>query len=50
MHESKTFDVSTVAGMDRAERYQKLLYAKYDIVEVKPLGLTRVVITGKKGA
>ena len=44
--ESKTFDTSTLKGIQQAERYQTRLLGKYDVVTAKPVGLFRVLITG----
>lgn len=44
--ESKTFDTSTVKGIDAADKYKNKLNEKYDKVTVHTIGLDRVRIEG----
>ena len=46
-YESKIFDTETLQGLKAAERYQNRLYNKYERVEVKAIGLTRVQVIGR---
>ena len=43
---AKTFDTSTLKGIQSAERYKARLNNQYVRVTVTPLGLTSVRITG----
>jgi len=44
--ESKTFDISTEAGMKNAERFQSKLYKKYSHVKIEPSGYEKVKLIG----
>jgi len=44
---SKIFDTSTLQGLKAAERFQQRMYSKYDSVQVKTIGLFRVMIIAR---
>lgn len=44
----KTFDISTIKGLKKAENFQKNLFKEYHYVEIKPIGFDKVKLTGKK--
>ena len=44
---AKTFDTSTIKGLEQAERYKARLENKHNRVIVTPIGLTRVRIEGR---
>jgi hypothetical protein len=41
---TKTFDTSTVKGIQQAERFQARMYDRYESVNVIAIGLNRVQI------
>lgn len=47
-HQSRIFDTSTLKGLQSAERYQARLYNQYDSVTVRPIGLDRCEVIGRK--
>jgi len=44
--DSKTFDITTKEGMEKAEKYQQNLYKKYDTVKITPFGFEKVTLSG----
>lgn len=42
----KVFDISTIEGIKRAEKYQKMLYNKFTHVKIEPFSVDRIRLEG----